>query len=121
MPWSYSQSSGALSHDGVPVGTGYSGNGEGLDNPHLQDVPDEGPIPEGIYAIGPASTHPGKGQVVMALRPDPANRMFRRSGFLIHGDNANMNHTASEGCIILSRSIRNQIDKSEDRVLVVTT
>ncbi len=121
MSWSYSQSSGALSHDGVLVGTGYSGNGEGLDNPDLQDVPDEGPIPEGTYTIGPASTHPGKGPIVMALDPDPSNLMFRRSGFLIHGDNADLNHTASEGCIILSRSIRNQIAACKDRILIVTS
>jgi hypothetical protein len=120
MPWSYSQSSGALSHDGVFVGTGYSGKGEGLDNPDLQDVPDEGPIPEGTYTIGPASTHPGKGPVVMELEPDPSNQMFGRSGFLIHGDNVEMNHTASDGCIILSHDIREQIDESEDRVLIVT-
>ncbi len=120
MPWSYCQSSGAFLHDDVFVGTGYSGKGEGLDNPDLQNVPDEGPIPEGTYTIGPAGTHPGKGPVVMALEPDPANQMFERSGFLIHGDNAEMNHTASEGCIILSRAIRNQISESADRVLIVT-
>jgi hypothetical protein len=120
MPWFYSQSSGALSHDGAFVGTGYSGKGAGLDNPDLQDVPDEGPIPEGTYTIGPASTHPGKGPVVMALEPDPSNQMFGRSGFLIHGDNVEMNHTASDGCIILSHDIREQIDDSEDRVLIVT-
>jgi hypothetical protein len=55
------------------VATGYSGKGEGLDNPDLQDVPDEGPIPEGTYTIGSASTHPGKGPVVMELEPDPSN------------------------------------------------
>jgi hypothetical protein len=47
--------------------------------------------------------------------------MFGRSGFLIHGDNAEMNHTASDGCIILSHDIREQIDESEDRVLIVTS
>ena len=121
MSWSYSQSSGVLSHDGVFVGTGYSGKGEGLDNPKLQNVPDEGPLPEGTYTIGPACTHPGKGPVVMALEPAAANQMFARAGFLIHGDNGAMNHTASEGCIILSRDIRNQIAASADRILVVTS
>lgn len=121
MPWSYSQSTGALSLDGTFIGTGYSGNGEGLDNPDFQNVPDVGPIPEGTYTIGPASTHPGKGPVVMALDPDPSNEMFGRSGFLIHGDTAAMNHTASDGCIILSRDIREQIAASEDTVLIVTS
>jgi hypothetical protein len=56
----------------------------------------------------------------MALDPDPGNQMFGRDGFLIHGDNMAMNHTASEGCIILGRPIREQIADSADRVIVVT-
>ncbi len=58
--------------------------------------------------------------MVMALDPDPGNQMFGRDGFLIHGDNMAMNHTASEGCIILGRPIREQIADSADRVIVVT-
>ena len=35
--------------------------------------------------------------------------MQGRSGFFIHGDNANMNHTASNGCIILGPAERQAI------------
>src|SRR5271165_1436347 len=121
MSWSYSQTSGVISLNGTNVGIGYSGNGGGLNNPQLQNDPDVGPIPEGTYAIGPAFTDPEKGPIVMALEPDAANEMFGRSGFLIHGDNPAMNHSASKGCIILSRAIREQIAASDERVLIVTS
>ena len=120
MPWSYSQPTGNLSLDGNLVGTGYSGNGGGLNNPAMQDDPDVGPIPQGNYTISTAYTDPEKGPIVMGLTPDPANQMFGRDGFLIHGDNQAMNHTASKGCIILGRLIREQISASADSVLVVT-
>jgi len=38
--------------------------------------------------------------------------MNGRSGFLIHGDNSKHNFSASEGCIILSRSTRDAISSS---------
>lgn len=120
MPWFYSQSTGNMSLDGNLVGTDYSGNGAGLNNPALQNDPDVGPIPQGSYTIGPAHQDPEKGPVVMALAFDPANQMFGRDGFLIHGDNEAMNHTASEGCIILGRNFREQVAASPDRVLIVT-
>jgi hypothetical protein len=45
--------------------------------------------------------------------------MFGRSGFFIHGDNQAMNHTASEGCIILPHAARIAIASSGDRGLRV--
>ncbi|MGB9255254.1 MAG: hypothetical protein WCC25_10510, partial [Candidatus Korobacteraceae bacterium] len=80
-------------------------------------------LPHGTYTIGPAyddNNHPGKGPVVMPLEPDPANEMFGRDGFLIHGDTAARDHTASDGCIILDIPYRDQIAASPDRVLIVT-
>jgi hypothetical protein len=119
MPWTYRQSTGEIDLDDNMIGTGYSGNGQGLDNPAMQDVPDVGPIPEGNYTIGPAFDSPAKGPCVHHLLPDPANQMFGRDGFLIHGDNSAMNHTASEGCIILTRDIRQRISDSGDTQLTV--
>jgi len=55
----------------------------------------------------------------MRLTPDPANEMYGRGGFLIHGDNGRGNQSSSEGCIILNRNIRNQIGNSGDDVLRV--
>jgi hypothetical protein len=39
MAWSYSQSSGTLTHDGTIVAIGYSGHDNGKNNPDLQAVP----------------------------------------------------------------------------------
>jgi len=44
---------------------------------------------------------------------------FGRQFFFIHGDTSAMNYTASEGCIIMPRNIREQINKSEDKKLQV--
>jgi hypothetical protein len=120
MSWSYSQSTGVLIFDGDQIGTGYSGNGMGLNNPTQQNDPDVGPIPQGTYTIGAAFTDPEKGPIVMHLVPAPGNQMFGRDGFLIHGDNQAMNHTASHGCIILGHPIRGDISQSGDRTLIVT-
>ena len=46
--------------------------------------------------------------------------MFGRDGFLIHGDSIVHTGQASQGCIILPRSIREQIAASEDDELEVT-
>ena len=120
MPWTYNQSSGKLSLDGKVIGTGYSGKGLGLNNPAMQAQRLVGPLPQGTYTVGPAFKHPEKGPVVMRLRPQRGTQMFGRSGFLIHGDNKAMNHTASNGCIILGPEIRKQISASTDRTLTVT-
>jgi hypothetical protein len=55
----------------------------------------------------------------MPLTPDPANDMCGRAGFFIHGDNITAPGTASDGCIILSRTTRVAIDASEDKQLTV--
>jgi Protein of unknown function (DUF2778) len=120
--WKYSQSTGNLTApDGTVVGQGYSGNTSGLDNPAAQDQIGVGPIPQGSYTIRAFFNDlGGKGPMVAHLMPDPANEMYGRSGFMIHGDNPALNHTASDGCIILSRPLREVIASSSDRELMVT-
>ncbi len=119
--WSYSQSTGEMTDPaGDLLATGYSGNGDALCNPAMQNVIGHGPIPQGDYEIGPAFADPHKGPDVMRLIPNPANEMFGRDAFLIHGDNAAMDHSASDGCIILDHPFRVTIAASEDRDLTVT-
>lgn len=122
MAWKYSQTTGRLiDPNGDVAGIGYSGRGVGLNNPLQQDVPDVGPIPQGDWTIGEFFDDPGgKGPVVAHLTPMDGTETFGRSGFMIHGDNDAMNHTASEGCIILLRSLRAMVAASTDRVLIVT-
>jgi hypothetical protein len=122
MSWSYAQGTGRLSHDGELIATGYSGNGTGLNNPGQESVPFVGPLPRGSYTIGPPIADGGHlGPYVMALTPGPANNMFGRAGFFVHGDNQAMNSTASNGCIVLARQWRTLIATSGDTLLVVTT
>lgn len=119
MTWIYRQDNGSMSHYGGIVGLGYSGIDDGLDNPAEQSVPNTGPIPVGVYDIGEAFSHPICGPVSMRLTPQEGTDTFGRGGFLIHGDNQAMNHTASHGCIILPRLIREAMAASEDKVLTV--
>jgi len=119
--WTYQQSTGNLTDpDGNVTSGGYSGHGDGLNNPAMQDVEGVGPLPQGLYAIGDPLDPPDHlGPIAMPLTPSPANEMFGRSAFFIHGDNAEMNHSASDGCIIQPHNIRTVIANSLDRTLTV--
>lgn len=79
--------------------TGYSGTGEGRNNPDLEARRSLGPIPVGKWTIHPPHRSPNTGPYTMALTP-LEHDAHGRSLFRIHGDNST--HTASHGCIILS-------------------
>ena len=117
--WTYEQRSGALGKDGQRVATGYSGFGDGKNNPDLENVHDVGPIPRGVYAIGPPHDTTAHGPHVMALTPLPDTNTFSREGFLIHGDSLQNPGTASHGCIILPPDVRKQISASGDTEIQV--
>jgi hypothetical protein len=118
--WTYQQSTGELTDpDGKLLGRGYSGNGPALNDPAFQDEMGHGPLPAGLYTIGPFFTDLVKGPIVAHLRPDASNQMYGRSGFMIHGDNPQMDHTASDGCIILAHDLRQAIATSGDAGLAV--
>ncbi len=114
--WTYRQSDGELLHNGEFVGTGYSGRADGRNNPDMEAVPNEGPIPRGRYRIDGARFSEHLGPIVMNLDP-VAHDACGRSEFRIHGDSAN--HDASHGCVILGPSIRRLIADSPDRALEV--
>jgi len=119
MTWTYSQTTGKLTEDNVFQGIGYSGTGEGRNNPAMQDVPDVGPIPQGQYIIGVAyDNRGGLGPCVMHLDPYPSTNTFGRSLFRIHGND--IDNDASHGCVILGPAIRQLISDSHDRTLLVT-
>jgi hypothetical protein len=106
MSFEYQQSTGILKHDGEEMASGYSGNGSGVNNASMQEVHAFGPIPQGVYTIEPPHADAQVGPVAMNLIPSPTNEMFGRGDFLIHGDTAAMNHTASHGCIIMPHNVR---------------
>jgi hypothetical protein len=116
----YEQRSGKLLRDGRLIAIGYSGHDFGKNLPEAQELKGIGPIPCGEWQIhGPPTKHPSAGPCVLRLAPHPDAETFNRTGFLIHGDSSSKPGTASHGCIILPRSIRDAIWDSGDRVLFV--
>ncbi|MEI7714009.1 MAG: tlde1 domain-containing protein [Rhodospirillales bacterium] len=127
MPWTYSQTERQLTDpDGKIAGQGYSGHDAGYNNHTMQDQKDVGPTPVGTYTIGPAFRHALAGPVTMRLTPSADTDVFGRDGFMIHGDTADhatnptAQNSASHGCIVLARPLRDAIAASTDRTIVVT-
>ena len=112
MAWTYRVTTGELFHDDELTGIGYSGHGDGFDNPILQDVPNEGPIPQGNWTIGKPYTHIRLGPLTMNLTPNKGTNTLGRGAFRMHGDNSEVNHTASDGCIVLNKLIRQEVVKA---------
>ena len=128
LDWIYHQGTGQIQHQDangntIDVGTGYSGQGNGLNNPDMQNAQNVGPIPQGTYDIQQQQNNTtGAGHDLpasMRLTPQDGTDTFGRDGFIIHGDNSNGDQSASEGCIILNRNTRNQIGNSGDTTLRV--
>lgn len=123
MPWVYSQTDGKMYHDGELFATGYAGRYGGKNNHAMQNVPDIGPLPCGIYRIGDGYDHEGLGPLTMNLKQDVANEMFGRDFFRIHGDYlGDLAKMASKGCIVLNHGYRvaiNAAAQQGDRQLEV--
>jgi hypothetical protein len=118
--WIYEQKTGRLLRNDRTVAVGYSGRDEAKNNPALQDKHGLGPIPQGVYIIGQErETTEDHGPVVLPLAPVAYSETFGRSHFLIHGDSVKSPGAASHGCIILPRTVREEIASSTDRLLVV--
>jgi hypothetical protein len=120
MSWFYELISGRIySATGDLIGIGYSGALEYKNRPDATSLHNLGPIPVGGYAIGEPRDTVTHGPYVLPLDPSTGNIMFDRFGFLIHGDSVISPGFSSEGCIILSRDIREKIWTSGDRELEV--
>lgn len=121
MTFTWIQDSGTmLAPDGSVVGTGYAGNGSGLNNPAMQDRRAVGPLPCGGYTIGPLEpVHGHLGTNVAALIPDSDNEMFGRSEFYLHGRKSLTDMDASLGCIVLDKGPRLKVINSPCKRLEV--
>lgn len=118
--WLYRQLDGFLIDPrGNKLAQGYSGFADGKNVPSMQSDADIGPIPRGTYTIMAPVDTAEHGPYVLRLEPDPANQMFGRAGFLIHGDSLEHPGAASRGCIIMPRFARERIWESGDTTLVV--
>lgn len=91
----------------VAHASGYSGRGSYLNDPSGEAFVGLGPIPVGQWTIGQAISHPRLGPQAIPLYR--AQVPYGRSGFYIHGDNTRGDFSASNGCIILGRNIRDTI------------
>jgi hypothetical protein len=119
----YSQSTGEIKTDeGISLGIGWAGRGEGKNNPSWQHIVRTGPLPQGWYTIGTPEDHPRLGKFVMRLTPDFDNEMFGRNDFWIHGASTKPRHYGQEsmGCIIQFRPSRVKIHESGVTRLWVT-
>ena len=116
--WIWDQSAGLLKRDGTSW-RGYSGAARGLNNPALQGARGIGPIPQGRWTIVTRRDSANTGPCTLVLEPEPETETFGRSEFRIHGDSIAHPGTASHGCIILPRLVRDTIWRSGDRVIDV--
>lgn len=118
MTWRWDQSAGALTRDGEMISHGYSGHGRGKNNPSMQAAVGIGPIPAGRWKITERYNSQNVGPYALKLEP-VGHGALGRSAFRIHGDSVRAPGTASHGCIILPRVIREKIWTSGDRDLEV--
>src|SRR5258708_28571297 len=116
--FSYQQTTGKLAHNGTHVAVGYSGHGDGKNNPECEALANIGPLPRGIFNMevitdddGNPCDYEGKKAPVIRLHPSPTNEMYGRAGFLIHGDSVSTPGTASLGCIV---------ENHDERVYIAT-
>jgi hypothetical protein len=125
--WTYEQSTGQLYDANMnPVGApGYSGHPPHVNDPNAQNIPFQGPIPQGVWnMVRCIEEGAPQGPVVIVLAPDAETETYGRDGFLVHGDlvenpGAEM---ASEGCIILTRMVRQELwNEPDHKINVVPT
>jgi hypothetical protein len=127
--WTYDIKTGKLAHNGVYVATGWAGHNikdgiQGKNNPDAVNVKGIGPLPPGKYTVGQPYDSPHTGPYTLPLEPSLENEMYGRDEFKIHGfqvgtDPNDPYNPSSDGCIVQSRTTRNQIGNSPDKELEV--
>ncbi len=75
--WTYSHSTGKLTHNGKIVASGYSGTGTGRNNPLAESQRNVRPIPRGRYVIGAPRDTASHGPRVLPWRFHPTSRSPR--------------------------------------------
>lgn len=119
----YSQSSGVMyledhERNRITLARGYSGHGTSINDPDSEGFVGRGPIPRGVWKVGSPVDSDRMGPHCIPLSP-VGHDAYHRSGFYIHGDNRNGDRSASTGCIILPRNIRQVITYLRIHVLEV--
>jgi hypothetical protein len=120
MSWTYVIATGTLLDPDMAVaGSGYSGQPPHVNDTAAVDLKNEGPLPPGWYTMGQPVEGTHLGPLSLPLEPDAENEMHGRGGFYCHGDSIDHPGYASDGCIILPRSVRDVLAASSDRRLRV--
>lgn len=116
----FDRKAGTLSLNGVVKAHGiWSGHGDAANDPSREREKGIGPLPAGIYAIGPMRDGGHLGPEVMDLTMIEGDA-FGRDLFRIHGDFVgDVDFSASDGCVIAQRLVREWIDAQPDRRLQV--
>lgn len=109
--FTFEQATGKFSNGGELLAIGYAGHGAGKNNPEAQELSNIGPIPAGRWKIGKPFDHPHLGPLTLPLVALEGTQTFGRMLFRIHGDNPEHIGASSDGCIILPRDVREQIQK----------
>lgn len=121
--WTYSITGKVLT-DGTRRIACYSGVfGPDQNNPDSCGLVGRGPLPLGLYDIGPAIISPTLGPVAMRLTPEAGTDEKGRSGFYLHGDEIAHPGHGSDGCICTNgpngRADREYVAASKDKRLSV--
>lgn len=125
----YQVKTGILINSGnAVIGKGYSGHGEGLNNPAFEQLHDIGPTPRGIYIAeliadkdGNPIDYKHKSAPVFRLIPEPETNTFGRSGFLMHGHEKgeiigkSETENSSLGCMVQEHATRVQVMIATDK------
>jgi len=120
--WTFQQNTGKLfDSQMVYIATGYAGAPGYKDNPADEQLKDKGPLPVGMYVFTAPYNNIKTGPYTMNLVPDSDNEMFGRGDFRVHGDSLTAPGTASEGCIVMPRAVREQMWNSGDHTLQVVS
>ena len=90
-----------------------------MNNPDMQYVRGVGPLPQGRYHIDGVYNSKQVGPYALILRPEPGTDTKGRGDFRVHGDNKSGNHSASNGCIIMPRGVREQMWLFKDHTVQV--
>ena len=118
----YAITTGRWSRDnGVIVAEGWSGRGEGKNNPAMVDVHGvdmdhpAGPLPPGMYQVGPWATtrdeatacgYPAHLGLLIARLTQIEGETYGRSGFFIHGPSMANYGEESLGCTVVPHDPR---------------
>ncbi len=122
MNLNYAQSTGKVTlDDGTLVAVGWAGRGKGKNNPAMQAVKSTGPLPQGVYTIGPWYDHPRLG-VMVARLIQTEGETFGRDEFFIHGASRNLDKFGEEskGCIVLTHNDREEVKDLNPATITVT-